>query len=198
MLRLATSDIRTSIPFITAASPPEGRCLSPRKCDSVMILSPPFAASQHVVSWNHSESLDGELLMASSALVSPTSLRRIASGRYMPPLWRKTMMGIFGSLAPPAGAWAAADCPTGLFSTRLVIAFVESGRYTLWFVRSKASGAGLSRRETDRSFHPGFLSTRIVRKPGGFSPSVDSYFPGFTLWISVPPVAVDPKVSCAL
>src|ERR1051325_2951298 len=129
MPRLATSAMSTSIPFVTAASPPEGQCLSPRRCDSVMILSPPFAANQHVVSSNQSDPLDGDLLMASSALVSPTSLRRIASGRYMPlPLWRKTMMGIFGSLAPPAGALAAVDSPTGLFSTRLAIALVEPGR----------------------------------------------------------------------
>src|ERR1043166_4916025 len=114
---------------MTAASPPEGRCLSPRKCDSVMILSPPFAASQQVMSWNHSDSLAEELLMASSALVSPTSLRRIASGRYMLlSLSRNTMMGIFGALAPPGGALAAADSPTGLFSMRLVIALVEPGR----------------------------------------------------------------------
>src|SRR4051812_7284084 len=110
-----------------------------------MILSPPFAASQHVVSANQSVPLDGELLMASSALVSPTSLRRIASGRYMPVLlWRNIMIGIFGSLAPPAGTLAAADSPTGLFSTRLAIAFVESGRYTLWFLRTQALASGFS------------------------------------------------------
>jgi len=66
--------------FITAAAPPEGRCLSPRRCDSVMNLSPPFAASQHVVSWNHSKPLargnysapsGGELLMASPDRLSP-------------------------------------------------------------------------------------------------------------------------------
>src|SRR5262245_15063122 len=131
MLSLATSSISTLTPFITAASPPEGWCLSPKKCDSVMILSPPFAASQHVISSNHGESLEREvvLLMTSSALVSPTSLRRIAAGLYMLLAgWRNTMIGILGSLAPPAGALAEDDSPTGLFSTRLAIAFVESGR----------------------------------------------------------------------
>lgn len=33
-----------------------------------------------------------------------------------------------GTLAPGAGTFAAADSPTGLFATRLAMAFVESGR----------------------------------------------------------------------
>jgi hypothetical protein len=40
--------------------------------------------------------------------------------------------------------------------------------------------------------------TLIVRKPVGFSPSVDSYIPVLTLLMSVPPFASVPKLSWAL
>src|SRR4051812_16964793 len=75
------------------------------------------------MSSNQFDSLDDELLIASSALVSPASLRRIASGRYMLlSVSTNTMMGIFGALAAPAGAGAgelaAAESPAGLLSSR--------------------------------------------------------------------------------